>query len=368
MSRTIPVALSIIVAILGALPERAEAVRLKDLTTIKGFRSNSLVGVGIVVGLNGTGDNARSPVTRRSLYQMFKRLGMTIPANEIKARNVAAVAVTAKLPPFARAGMTIDVTISSIGSARSLQGGTLLATPLRAANLRTFAIAQGSVSLGGFAVQAKSGSSAKKNHNTVARISDGATVERSAPLFVPRGIVELMLKRPDFTTASRIAKAIDKAFGAKIASVRDAGAVKVRVGTRWRGQIVHFIAALETVEAKPDAPAMVVIDQRSGTVVVGQHVRLTRAAIAHGGITVKIEETPAVSQPGVLSRGKTKVTPRSKIVVKEKKGLLRNLGPAVNVGEVAAALNALSVKPRDLISIFQALHAAGALQATIKVL
>ncbi|RMH40721.1 MAG: flagellar basal body P-ring protein FlgI [Deltaproteobacteria bacterium] len=360
-------ALSLIAAV--ACPVAVRADRVKDLATVEGYRGNALVGVGIVVGLAGTGDDARSPVTRRSLAQLMKHLGITIDEAQLKAKNVAAVVVTAELPPFARAGMQVDVTVSSMGSAKSLQGGTLIATPLKGPDRMTYAIAQGPLSLGGFAVEAATGSTTKKNHSTVARIPNGATIEMDAPGHLPRDHVVLLLDNPDFTTASRIADAIDTAFGEPLARVRDPGAVVVRVGPKWRGRVVHFIAALESVQAEPDVRARVVIDERTGTIVVGEHVALSRAAIAHGGITVRVTERLNPSQPGILSRGgNTVVTPESDISVEEAGGQLVPIGPAGTVGDVAAALNALGVKPRDLVAIFQALAAAGALRAELEVL
>ena len=361
----------VIAAIVGVVclsSAPADAARLKELVSIEGFRANRLVGFGIVVGLNGTGDDARSPVVQRSLANMLKRLGVTVEPSELKAKNVAAVVVTAKLTPFARAGSSVDVTVSSMSGAKSLQGGTLIATPLKGADLRTYGIAQGALSLGGFSV-AGSGASKSKNHATVGRIPGGATLERSAPSKLRSDKVVLLLKRPDFTTASRIAKAIEKTFRAPIARVRDPGAVEVRIAPDWRKHAVHFIASLEAIEARPDAPAKIVIDERTGIVVVGNHVSLGKAAIAHGALTVSITETPVTSQPKALSKGgKTVVTKDTKVDVEETPGDLRVLQPATTVGDVAAALNALGAKPRDLVSIFQALKAAGALHADVEVM
>ncbi len=340
--------------------------RLKELVTIEGFRSNKLVGYGIVVGLSGTGDNASSPVVRRSLSKVLQRLGITIAPSEIKAKNVAAVLVTGDLPAFARPGMSINVTVSSISTAKSLQGGTLIATPLKGADLEPYAIAQGPISLGGFAVSGLSGSSKAKNHPTVARIPDGAIIERGAPNRLTKGRVTLLLKEPDFTTAARIASAIDERFQKTMALVRDPGAVTVVLNAEWRKRPVQFIAELEAIEAVADSPARVIIDERTGTVVVGQNVRLGPAAIAHGALVVEIREQEVPSQPGILSEGETTTTQETKIEVYEEPGNLKPIGPATTVGEVAGALNALGAKPRDLVSIFQSLRAAGALRAEIR--
>jgi len=348
----------------------ASASRLKELVTIEGHRSNALTGFGIVVGLNGTGDDARSPVVRRSLAKMLKRLGVTVDAAEIKAKNVAAVVVTAELPAFARAGGRMDVLVSSMGSAKSLEGGTLLATPLKGANLETYALAQGPVSTGGFVVQGASGSQARKNHVTVARLPGGGAIERDAPGLAPRGRIVLQLKQPDFTTASRIAEAIDGALGAGTAHVRDPGAVVVLVAGKWQSRPVQLVAALEALEAEPDAPARVVVDERTGTVVVGAHVSLGPAAIASGGLEVEISESQEVSQPSSVASeaGKTVVVPKTEIKVTEKADSLHMVAGAATVADVAASLNALGVKPRDLVSILQALKAAGALTAEIQLL
>jgi flagellar P-ring protein precursor FlgI len=356
-------------AALLLLPCLASASRLKDMVNIEGHRSNPLTGFGIVVGLNGTGDDARSPVVRRSLAKMLKRLGVTVDANEIKAKNVAAVVVTAELPAFARAGGRMDVLVSSMGAAKSLEGGTLIATPLKGGNMQTYAIAQGPISTGGFAVQGGSGSSTRKNHVTVARMPGGAVLERDAPGLPPSGRIVLQLKQPDFTTATRIAESIDAALGAGSARVRDPGAVTVMVTGKWRNQPVQLVAALEALEATPDAPARVVVDERTGTVVVGAGVTLGPAAIASGGLEVEISETQEVSQPADLSStGKTVAVPKTQIKVEEKGGSLHMVGGAATVADVASALNALGVKPRDLVAILQALKAAGALTAEIQLL
>jgi flagellar P-ring protein precursor FlgI len=363
--------LTLLIALLAVpLAGTATASRLKDMVDIEGHRSNPLTGFGIVVGLNGTGDDARSPVVRRSLAKMLKRLGVTVDAAEIKAKNVAAVVVTAELPAFARAGSKMDILVSSMGSAKSLEGGTLIATPLKGANMETYALAQGAISTGGFAVQGASGSQARKNHVTVARVPSGATIERDAPGLAPRGRIVLQLKQPDFTTASRIAEAIDASLGPGTAKVRDPGAVIVLVTEKWRGRPVQLVAALEALEATPDAPARVVVDERTGTVVVGAHVSLGPAAIASGGLEVYIGDSQEVSQPQSIASdaGKTVVVPKSEIKVTEKADSLHLIAGAATVADVAASLNALGVKPRDLVAILQALKAAGALTAEIQLL
>lgn len=348
----------------------AHAARLKELVDVEGFRDNPLVGYGLVVGLQGTGDNSSDVATRQSLSRLMNHLGIEVDPTQIKAKNVAAVVVTARLPPFSKPGAKIDVTVSSISSAKSLQGGTLVSTPIKGADMRTYAVAQGSLSLGGFAVGGASGGSTKKNHATVGKIPGGGVLERGAPGAMPTKQVVLLLRDADFTTATRTAKAINRRLGASVASVRDAGTVDVSIRKRWRGHVSSLVATIESVDVTPDAPARVVIDERTGTVVVGAHVTLGEAAIAHGGITVKVTEKSLVSQPsaGLLggAGGDTAVVPDTDIEVTEEEGRLHVVPEAANVGDVAAALNGLGVKPRDLVSIFQALQKAGALRAEIK--
>ncbi len=351
------------------VPTGAEASRLKDLVEIEGFRSNKLVGYGLVVGLSGTGDSGSSVLVKQSMSNLLKHLGTRVSAKDIKAKNVAVVLVTASLPPFARPGMKMDVLVASSGEAKSLQGGVLISTPLKGPDRKTYAIAQGSLSSGGFAVEGLSGSSSIKNHPTAGRIPDGAMVEVAAPTRFRSDKVTLLLKNPDFTTASRIAKAIDAALSSEVAIVRDPGSVTVKIHPEWRSRAVHFIATLESIHATADVPARVIVDERTGTVVVGAGVTLSSVAVAHGALTVTISEGTKISQPGVLSGGETATAAKdSRLNITEEKGDLRVIPVATTVGDVAAALNALGAKPRDLVSIFQALKAAGALQAEIQIL
>jgi len=352
-------------AVAASAPARAD--RIKDLATVEGVRKNQLVGVGLVTGLAGTGDDASSPIVRRSMAKMLSRLDIKISPEELRAKNVAIVAVTAELPPFARPGQQIDVVVSSSGSAKSLAGGVLMGTPLKGPDQRTWALAQGQLAVGGFLVEAGAGSQ-RKNHVTVARIPGGALVEGAAPTRMPQRELVLTLKTADFTTATRIAVAIEGALGAGTAIPRDAGAVVVPITASWKGKVAALIATVESVEVTPDAVARVIIDERTGTVVLGGQVRLGAAAIAYGGLSVQIAERPEVSQPAPLGRGKTTVTPRSDVAVTEASGDLHLVPGAANVAELTAALNRLGVKPRDLIAILQALAAAGALRAELQVL
>lgn len=355
------------IATVLALAAPASADRIKDLATVEGVRANHLTGFGLVIGLAGTGDDASSPIVRRSMAKLLSRLDIKISPDELKAKNVAAVIVTAELPPFARPGQALDVVVSSAGSAKSLAGGTLIETPLKGADQRTWALAQGPLAVGGFLAEAGAGSQ-RKNHVTVARLPGGALVEGDAPTVMPRKRLTLMLKQPDFTTATRIAVAIEDALGAGAAVPRDAGSVDIAITATWRDKVPALIATIEALEVAPDAVAKVVVDERTGTVVLGGDVRLGPAAIAYGGLTVQIEEKPKVSQPNPLAGGKTTTVPRSKVEVTETPGELHALAGAANVRDLASALNRLGVKPRDLIAILQALAAAGALRADIEVL
>ncbi|MCB9562639.1 MAG: flagellar basal body P-ring protein FlgI [Kofleriaceae bacterium] len=343
----------------------AHAERLKDLVDVEGVRDNQLVGYGLVVGLAGTGDDASSAAVRRPLAALMKKLGVTVAETELKAKNVAAVLVTADLPPFARPGQELDVLVSSTGSAKSLAGGTLIATPLRGADLEVYAVAQGPLTVGGFAAEGATGSSRKKNHVTVGRLPEGATVERAAPGALDGDQLTLVLRDADFTTARRIAEAIDAALGAGVTSVADPGAVTVAVPRAWRGKVAALVAELEPLEVVPDAPARIVIDERTGTIVVGAEVRLGAAAIAHGGLHVTVDEARAVSQPGALSGGASVEVPETTVDVQEDDGRLVYTAGAPTVADLATALDALGAKPRDLVAIFQALRTAGALRAEV---
>lgn len=359
-------ALVLLAVAAAATPARAD--RIKDLTTIYGVRENHVVGFGLVVGLAGTGDDTRSPAVKTALTKMLKNLGSTIDPADLKAKNVAAVIVTGELPAFGKPGMGFDITVSSLGNSSSLAGGTLLATPLRGADGSiTWAIAQGALSVGGFVASGASGSSTTKNHTTAGTVSNGAIIEKAAPTAMPDKQIVLMLKAPDFTTASRMQEAINTSLGAGSAITRDASAVIVAVPADARGNVPALIAKLEAIEVDPDLLATVIVDEKTGTIVVGEAVTLRPAAITFGALTVEVSEAPVVSQPeGIASRGKTKVVPRTEIKVKEETNTFKVMGKAATVADVAAALAALGAKPRDLVSILRALKASGALRADIK--
>jgi flagellar P-ring protein precursor FlgI len=296
-------------------------------------------------------------------------MGLTIDAAKIRARNAAVVMVTATLPPFARAGGHVDVLVSSMGDAKSLQGGTLLLTPLRAPNGQIYAVAQGAVSIGGFAVRGRSGSSVQQNHPTVGQITNGALIEGEVGLqFNGREHIRMLLNTPDFTTSARLAETINTQLGADVARAVDSGTIEVQVLAPYRTNVAAFVATLENMEVTPDQVAKVVLDERTGTVVIGENVRIATVAIAHGNLSIEIREEPQVSQPAPLSQGKTIVTPRSDVTVREDKSQVILLSQAVTIRDLVRALNSIGVAPRDLVAIFQAIKAAGALQAKLEIM
>lgn len=363
VSTAIVISLFTCAAVASATPE----VRLKDIAQIQGARGNQLIGYGLVVGLEGTGDSKGTLFTTQSVANMMQRFGISVPAAQMKVKNIAAVIVTADLPPFAREGSRIDVTVSSLGDARSLQGGTLLQTPLMGADGNVYAVAQGPVSVGGFGASS-GGSSQQKNHLTVGRIPAGAIVEREVPASVVRdNSVLITLNTPDFTTAARVASAIRQKFPQTLPRALDASTVKVELSGEDREDAVTLIAALQEITVQPDTPARVVINERTGTVVLGGNVTLSPAAVAHGNLTVRIEAKPQVSQPAPLSGGTTTTTVRRDVKVTEQSERLIALPEAVTVDQLVKALNTLGVSPRDLMSILQALKAVGALHAEVEV-
>ena len=347
----------------------AHTARIKDIADVKGVRPNQLIGYGLVVGLDGTGDSKRSKFTVQSMASMLEKMGITVDPEDIRVKNVAAVMVTANLPPFAKVGSRIDLLVSSIGGAKNLQGGTLLFTPLKAANGQIYAVAQGPVSTGGFAVQGGSGSQVQKNFPTVGRVIGGALIEKEMPSdFAKKDTLSLSLHAPDFTTASRVALAINTALFDHLAHSPDAGTIEVRLPEQYFGKIVEFVTLIENLNVIPDTTSKVVINERTGTVVMGNNVRISTIAIAHGNLSIQISESEEVSQPLPFSQGRTEVTPESDIIVKEGRKPLFLVESGVSIGEVVKALNALGVSPRDLIAIFQALKAAGALQAELEII
>jgi flagellar P-ring protein FlgI len=349
----------------------AGADRIKDIATVGGVRSNQLVGYGLVVGLDGTGDQTtQAPFTIQSIENMLQRFGVTIPPNtNPQLKNVAAVTVTADLPPFAKAGQTLDVTVGTIGNASSLRGGDLIMTPLRGADGQIYAIAQGSVIVSGFGVQGKDGSRISLNVPSSGRIPNGASVEREVPVhFSADPHLMINLNTPDFTTAAHVAAAINKTFGADTAEALDAVSIKV-VAPVNANQRISYLASLEVVDVDPgEAPARVIVNSRTGTVVISSHVRVMAAAVAHGSLSVTITEHQDVSQPAPFSQGQTVVTPRSSIDVQQTDARMFVFQAGVNLDEIVRAVNQVGAAPGDLVAILEALREAGALRAELVVI
>ena len=366
----LPAALAALATLLGATgPARAE--RVKDLASVAGVRSNQLVGYGLVVGLDGTGDQtSQAPFTIQSIRNMLAKFGVTIPPNvNPQLKNVAAVVVHADLPPFAKPGQTIDVTVSSIGNAGSLRGGSLLMTPLRGIDGEVYAIAQGSMVVSGFGANGKDGSRISLNVPSSGRIPNGATVEREvATNFASTPNVILNLHTPDFTTAARLAEGINRMLGDGTAEALDAVSVRVAAPVETN-QRIAYVSTLESIEIEPgDAPARVIVNSRTGTVVIGSHVRVSEAAVSHGSLSVTITERLDVSQPGAFSRGETVVTPRSTIEVTQPDARMFVFNPGVDLDEIVRAVNQVGAAPGDLVAILEALKEAGALRAELIVI
>jgi flagellar P-ring protein precursor FlgI len=343
-------------------------VRVKDIAEIEGVRSNQLIGYGLIVGLNRTGDRVQQNLyARQTLQNLLERMGITTPLSALLPENLATVLVTATLPPFARQGTRIDVTVSSIGDARSLQGGTLIITPLKAVDGQVYAMAQGPVSIGGISA-GKPGNSVEVNHPTAGRVPNGATVERTvATSLAERQALTLVLRQDDFTTAARLGRVINQRFGVDTARALDGRNIEVRIPGPWNGDYVGFIAELETLRLKTDAVAKVIINERTGTIVMGRDVRLSSVAISQGGLTVKIGTELNVSQPPPLSRnGETVVTPQTTVEVKDRKPESVILPDGATVEEVVRGLRSVGASARDIISILQAIKAAGALAADLE--
>ncbi|MDX2301113.1 MAG: flagellar basal body P-ring protein FlgI [Xanthomonadaceae bacterium] len=349
----------------------ARAERVGDLARVAGVRSNQLVGYGLVVGLDGTGDQtSQAPFTTQSLENMLQQFGVTVPANvRPQLRNVAAVTITAELPPFAKPGQTLDITVSSIGNAKSLRGGSLLMTPLRGADGEVYALAQGNVVVGGVGASGASGSSVTVNILNSGRIPSGALVERSVPsAFAASDGLVFNLNTPNFSTASHLAAAINENLGEGVAQALDATSVAVRAPVS-ADQRVSFVGVINDIEVQPGtAPARVIVNARTGTVVIGANVTVSAAAVAHGGIEVSISEQPRASQPGAFSNGETVVLPSTGVQITERGGTAFTFGPGVNLDEIVSAINRVGAAPSDLISILQALKEAGALRAELVII
>ncbi len=352
----------------GAVPAAlAVGARVKDIAVVAGARDNQLVGYGLVVGLAGDGD--KNPIqTVQTLANVLQRYGLTVPAATLSAKNVAVVMVTADIPAFKKIGTKLDVIVSSMGDAKSVQGGVLIQTPLFGADGKMYAVAQGALSIGGVSAGAEGagGATVQKNHPTVGQISDGAIVEREIDAeIVSDHHLELLLREPDFTSAARLAEAVNQQF-TNSARALDSTTVRVRVPEEWESSAVGFVARLESIEVNADVPARIVINERTGTIVATSRIRISSCMVSHGNLTISIASTLDVSQPNAFSQtGQTVTTPSTDTKVKEEKGALILLPDMPTVEKVASALNALGVTPRDMMSMFESMKQAGALQAEL---
>ncbi len=358
--------LSVVLIALGFFePVTAGPIRIKDLVEFDGVRSNDLVGYGLVVGLNGSGDGLRnSPFTEEILSNLLERLGVNVTGEQFQPKNVAAVFVTASLPPFSRAGGRIDVSVSAIGDAKSLLGGTLIMTPLNGADGEIYAVAQGAIIAGGIVAEGDAGK-VVQGVPTSGVIPSGAHVEREVQFdFARLSSIRLALRSPDFTTAQRIEAVINRQFGKRVAQMEDSGTVSLNIDATNMNSPAHVIARLENLEVEPESRARVVVDQRSGTIVMDEDVRISRVAIAQGNLTLRIDETPMVVQPNPFAEGETVVVPRTSADIQTAPGTgLAEVKGSANLSEVVAGLNALGVAPHDMIDILKSINAAGALHA-----
>jgi flagellar P-ring protein precursor FlgI len=364
------VKLHYLVAMTLAVSDLAHGTRLKDLVEIEGVRDNQLIGYGLVVGLKGTGDTLLTVFSTQSLTNLLSRMGITVSPTAIQVKNTAAVLVTANLPAFSQPGTRIDISVSSIGDSSNLQGGVLIMTPLKGADAQVYAVGQGSVVTGGFVV-GRPGNIQMVAHPTSGRIPNGAIVEQPPPSVTPGGKIHLQLRQSDFTTAARIAAAINLKYAgeeAKVAQADNAGVVTVLTPAAYKNRPVEFIADLESVAVEADRPAKIVISERTGTIVMGNDVRITPVSILHGSLTVKIETSLAVSQPAPQSQGKTEVVPEVRVKAKEEKARDIILEKGASVEELVRALVGIGSTPRDIIAILQNLRAAGAIEAELEVI
>jgi flagellar P-ring protein precursor FlgI len=344
-------------------------VRVKDIADVKGVRENQLIGYGLVVGLAGSGDKSSTEFTTQSLASVLAGMGIGVDADAIQVKNVAAVFITASLPAFARAGSRLDAVVSSLGDASSLQGGTLAMTPLYGSDGEIYAIAQGPLSVGGFAEGGGGGSGVQKNHPTVGRLVAGVTVERELPHAIElKSAFELALRTSDFTTALRTARAINDALGVPAATAPDPGTIRLSVPVDWDGGVVDFMARIEAVEVEPDRLAKVILNERTGTVVMGEAVTISTVAVSHGGLSVSISAINDVSQPAPFGEGDTVEVRNEVVTATEEEARLHVVEGSVTIAELVRGLNAMGVRPRDLIAILQAIKVSGALSAELELL
>lgn len=344
------------------------AVRVKDVASVEGVRENQLVGYGVVVGLNGTGDKRQTYFSAQTLANVLDRMGVQVNPTAIQVRNTAAVFLTANLPPFAQPGTRIDVNVAAIGDSTNLQGGLLVLTPLKASGGEVFAVAQGPVVTGGFAAGRGGGNSLTVNHPTAGRIPNGAIVERSAPSVVPETSVRMQLRTADFTTSARLAAVINRKFGSALAKCESAGLVRVEIPANWSDRPVEFIAELEGLSLETDRRNKIVVNERSGTIVAGRDVPIRPVAILHGALSVQVQTSVDVSQPAPFSQGKTTVTPDINVGVKEEQAKSIQLRQGATIDDLVKALTGIGATPRDIIAVLQNLQAAGAIDAEIEVI
>ena len=389
MNRGMLAGIAAVVAACLCLPVSAGAARIKDIASIGGIRDNQLVGYGLVVGLMNTGDSVKNGFTKETLSNLLARQGLAMRDKDLKSNNIAAVMITAVLPPFAKAGSKLDVMVSSVGDAKSLVGGTLLMTPLRGADSEIYAVAQGAVTIGGFVAGANSGSGSAvgKNHTTVGYITNGALIERELQYdFAKTRQLTVNLYQPDFTTLTRLANTVNSRIGDVDVKLVDSSSAVITVKNSYKGSIVSLLSSIENLDVSVDTPAVVVLNEKTGTVVMGENVRISTIAVAHGNLSFQIREEFNVSQPlpyaprgagGVVdagrgvtmgSGGQTVVTPSSQVNVAEEKKSLTVVPRGVTIQDVVRGLNAMGVTPRDLIQILQTIKAAGSLQADLKVM
>jgi flagellar P-ring protein FlgI len=345
------------------------ASRIKDIASFEGVRDNQLTGLGFIVGLNGTGDRSQTIAATQMLANMLERSGITISPEQVRVKNVAGVVVTATLPPFIRQGSRIDVTVSSFGDAQSIQGGVLIMTPLKAANGQTYVSAQGQVTLGGYSAGG-SGSKVQMNHPTVGRIPNGGLVEKEVAVdFADKTRLNLILNQSDFTTASRAVRAINESSGTEVASATDGRTIAIVVPPQYSKRIVEFMAVIENARMEVDSIARVIINEKTGTIVLGKEVRIAGVALIHGSLSLQVGTQYAVSQPQAFSEGgQTTVVPEQSVVVHEEKGRTATLREGASVEEVVRALTTIGAGPRDVIAILQAIKAQGALQAELEII
>jgi flagellar P-ring protein precursor FlgI len=354
-------------AILLILAGAVHAARLKDLVSVEGVRDNQLIGYSVVVGLAGTGDSQQTVFSNQSLTNILARMGITVSPSGIRVKNTAAVMVTATLPAFAQPGLHIDCTAAAVGDATNLQGGILLLTSLRGSDGQVYAVAQGPVVTGGFV--ARGGTSSQTvNHPTVGRSPNGAIIERPAPSLAPKSVLHLQVRASDFTTATRIAAAINKDLGSPAAHAENAGLVSVAIPSDFASRTAEFVSGLEKLEVEADQPARVIVNERTGTIVLGRDVRISPVAILHGNLNIEIQTDFAVSQPAPMSQGTTEVVPQTTVAATQERARNVVLKQGATVEELVRALAAIGSTPRDVIAILQSLERAGALQAEIEVI